>query len=327
MAGNRGKEGPVSEMIDRAKEVLCLEAEAVLKLRDKVGENFEQAVDMILNCRGRVIITGMGKPGIIGRKISATLASTGTPSLAMHPADAIHGDLGMVTGDDVVIVISNSGKTEEITRLLPIIKKIGAKLIAMTGDINSPLSEHSDCVLDCGVEAEACPFNLAPTASTTATLAMGDALAVVLLEERGFRVEDYAFYHPGGSLGRRLLKVCDVMRTGARNPIVSEDALVREALIATTRARAGSAVIVDRAGRLAGIFTDGDLRRSLEKDPELLSKPVKNYMTRSPLAISPDKLVAEAVRLIKTERKKDLPVIDEQGRPVGFVDEQDLLGM
>jgi arabinose-5-phosphate isomerase len=317
----------MSSIIDRAREVLSLEGGAVLKLCDRVGESFEQAVDMILKCTGRVIITGIGKPGIIGRKISATLASTGTPSLAMHPADAIHGDLGMVTNEDVVIVISNSGKTEEITRLLPIIKKIGAKLIAMTGDTNSPLSEHSDCVLDCGVEAEACPFNLAPTASTTAAMAMGDALAVVLLEKRGFRMEDYALYHPGGNLGRQLLKVRDVMRTGERNPVISEDALVREALIAATHARAGSAVIVDRAGRLIGIFTDGDLRRSLEKDPELLMKPVRNYMTRSPLTISPDKLVAEAMRLIKTERKKDLPVVDEEYKPVGFVDEQDLLGM
>ncbi len=317
----------MSSTIDRAREVLSVEGGALLKLRDKVGKSFEQAVDMILKCRGRVIITGIGKPGIIGRKISATLASTGTPSLAMHPADAIHGDLGMVTKDDVVIVISNSGKTEEITRLLPIIKKIGAKLIAMTGDTNSPLSEHSDCVLDCGVEAEACPFNLAPTASTTAALAMGDALAVVLLEKRGFRMEDYALYHPGGNLGRQLLKVRDVMRVGVRNPIVSEDALVREALIAATRSRAGSAVIVDGDGRLTGIFTDGDLRRSLEKDPELLTKPVRNFMTRSPLTISPDRLVAEAMRLVRTEKKKDLPVIDEEGRPIGFLDEQDLLGM
>jgi arabinose-5-phosphate isomerase len=197
----------------------------------------------------------------------------------------------------------------------------------MTGDMNSPLSEHSDCVIDCGVATEACPFNLAPTASTTAALALGDALTVVLLEKRGFRAEDFALYHPGGNLGRRLLKVGDVMRTGDRNPIVSEEALVRDALVAATRARAGSAVIVDGDGRLAGIFTDGDLRRGLEKDTQLLSKPVKDYMTRSPLAILPDKLVEEAVRLIRTERKKDLPVIDEDRRPVGFLDEQDLLGM
>lgn len=313
--------------IERAREVLNIEAQALLGLRERIGESFEQAVDMILGCKGRVIVTGMGKAGIIGRKISATLASTGTPSLAMHSADAIHGDLGMVTKDDVVIVISNSGRTDEITRLLPIIKKIGAKLIAMTGDLDSPLSAHSDCALDCGVEAEACPFNMAPTASTTAALAVGDALAVVLLEERGFRIEDYALYHPGGNLGRQLLKVRDVMRTGERNPIVSEDALVRDALIAATRARAGTAVIVDGAGRLAGVFTDGDLRRSLEKDPELLSKPVKNYMSRSPLTISPEKLVAEVMRLIRNERKKDVPVIDDDGKPVGFIDEQDLLGM
>jgi arabinose-5-phosphate isomerase len=313
--------------IDRAKEVLRVEGEAVLNLRERVGKSFERAVEMILNCKGRVIVTGMGKPGIIGRKISATLASTGTPSLVMHPADAIHGDLGMVTKDDIVIVISNSGKTEEITRLLPLVKKIGAKLIAMTGDLQSPLSEHSDCVLDCGVETEACPFNMAPTASTTAALALGDALAIVLLEKRDFRIEDYAFYHPGGNLGRQLLKVRDVMRTGERNPVISEDALVREALVATTRARAGAAVVVDNKGRLTGIFTDGDLRRSLEKTPDLLSKPIKEYMTRAPLAIAADKLVAEAVRVIRAGRKKDLPVIDEQGRPVGFVDEQDLLGL
>lgn len=317
----------MSSMIDRAREVLSVEADALLRLRERIDESFEQAVDMILGCKGRVIITGMGKPGIIGRKISATLASTGTPSLAMHPGDAIHGDLGMVTKDDVVIVISNSGRTDEITRLLPIIKKIGAKMIAMTGDLDSPLSEHSDCVLDCGVETEACPFNLAPTASTTAALAVGDALAVVLLEKRGFRIEDYAFYHPGGSLGRQLLKVRDVMRTGERNPIVTDEALVRDALVAATRARAGSAIIVDGSGRMAGIFTDGDLRRCLEKDPDLLSKPVKDYMTRSPLTVSPDKLVGEAMRLIRDERKKDLPVLDGDGKPVGFIDEQDLLGM
>ncbi|MBI5119191.1 KpsF/GutQ family sugar-phosphate isomerase [Candidatus Poribacteria bacterium] len=313
--------------IERAKEVLRVEGEAVLGLRERVGKSFELAVDMILKCKGRVILTGMGKPGIIARKISATLASTGTPSLAMHPADAIHGDLGMVTKDDIVIVISNSGKTEEITRLLPLVKKIGARLIAMTGDLHSPLSEHSDCVLDCGVATEACPFNMAPTASTTAALALGDALAIVLLEKRDFRIEDYAFYHPGGSLGRQLLKVRDVMRTGERNPVISEDALVREALVATTRARAGAAVMVDKRGRLTGIFTDGDLRRCLEKTPDLLSRPIKEYMTRAPLAIAADKLVAEAVRVIRAERKKDLPVIDEQGRPIGFVDEQDLLGM
>jgi arabinose-5-phosphate isomerase len=317
----------MSSLRNRAKDVLKTEAAAIMSLCDRLGESFDQAVDMILACEGRVIVTGMGKPGIVGRKISATLASTGTPSLAMHPADAIHGDLGMVTKNDIVIVISNSGRTGEITRLLPVIKKIGAKLIAMTGDVDSPLSEHSDCVLDCGVEAEACPFNLAPTASTTAALALGDALAVVLLEKRGFRVEDFAFYHPGGNLGRQLLKVSDVMRTGDRNPIVPHDALVRDALVVATRARCGSAVIVDDNGRLVGIFTDGDLRRSLEKEPELLSKPVKNYMTRSPLSFPPDKLVAEAMRLIKTERKKDVPVVDEEGRPIGFVDEQDLLGM
>jgi arabinose-5-phosphate isomerase len=317
----------MTDLIERAKEVLTVEGEAVLKLREKVGASFKEAIRLILNCKGRVIVTGMGKPGIIARKISATLASTGTPSLAMHPADAIHGDLGMVTRNDVVILISNSGKTEEITRLLPMIKKIGAKLIAMTGDSNSPLSEYSDCVLDCAVDAEACPFNLAPTASTTAALAMGDALAVVLLEQKGFRIEDYAFYHPGGNLGRQLLKIEDVMRQGARNPIVREDALVKEALIATTHARAGAAVIVDGAGLLTGIFTDGDLRRSLEKDPAILSKPIKDYMTRNPLAITPDKLVTEVMRIIKTERKKDLPVVDHEGRPVGFVDEQDLLGL
>jgi len=314
-------------IIERAREILEIEAAAVHRLCNRIGESFEQATHMILECKGRVIITGMGKPGIIGRKISATLASTGTPSLSLHAGDAIHGDLGMVTKNDVVVVISNSGHTDEVIRLLPIIKKIGAKLIALTGDLDSPLSEHSDCVLDCGVETEACPFNLAPTASTTAALAMGDALAVVLLELRGFRIEDYALYHPGGALGRKLLKVRDVMRTGERNPIVHEDAPVRDALVAATHARAGAAQVIDDAGRLVGIFTDGDLRRSLEKDPELLSKPLKDCMTRSPLVISPDKLITEAMRLIRSEKKKDLPVIDDEGKPVGFVDEQDLLGM
>lgn len=317
----------MSSTIDRAKEILDVEGKAVLKLKNKIGESFESAIDMILNCQGRVIITGMGKPGLIGRKISATLASTGTPSLSMHPADAVHGDLGMVTRNDVVILISNSGRTDEVVRLLPIIKKIGAKLIAMTGDLDSPLSEHSDCVLDCGVEAEACPSIMAPTASTTAALAMGDALAVVLLEKRGFNVEDFALYHPGGNLGRQLLKVSDVMRKGDRIPIVDENSLVRDALVAATRARAGSAIIVDGSGKLAGIFTDGDLRRSLETDPDILTKPVKTCMTTSPLTILPNRLVAEAIGVIRNQRKKDLPVVDGDGKPVGFLDEQDLLGM
>lgn len=313
-------------MIRRAKEVLRIEADAIASLIKRVDKNFEKAINLIIACKGKVVVTGMGKPGIIGEKISATLSSTGTPSLSLHPADAIHGDLGRVTKDDVVLAISNSGETEEISKLLPMLKKIGAKIIAMTGNLKSTLSKHSDVVLNVGVKKEACPFGLAPTASTTAMLAMGDALAIALLERRGFKVEDFAFYHPGGTLGKRLiLKVEDIMRKGRANPVVKEDLKVKDVLLKITEARAGSASVVNKKGVLTGIFTDGDLRRHLEEDPSLPHRKVKEVMTKRPTTITKEMLAADAFRILREKKIDEIPVVDEKDRPIGLVDVQDLL--
>ncbi|MCK4946779.1 MAG: KpsF/GutQ family sugar-phosphate isomerase [Candidatus Aureabacteria bacterium] len=310
-----------------AKRVLRIEAGAVKTVLDKLDKQFDRAVDTILHSLGRVIVTGMGKPGLIGRKISATLASLGTPSLFLHPAEAIHGDLGMVLKGDVVIALSNSGESDEIVKLIPIIKKIGASMIAITGNKKSTLARYSDVVLDAGVGREACPMNLAPTASTTAALALGDALAIALLESKNFKIEDYAFFHPGGTLGRKLLKVRDIMRTGKNFAFAKEDESIKAVLIKITRARAGSASIVNSKGKMVGLFTDGDLRKHLEKDPDLITKQVKKYMTRNPTVISQDKLAMEALRIIKDKKFDEIPVIDKKGRPVGLLDEKDLLGL
>lgn len=312
--------------IDEAKKVLKIETEAIQAMSRRLGYEFDQAIDILAKCSGRVIITGMGKGGIVGQKISATLASTGTPSLFLHSAEAIHGDLGRVTREDVILAISNSGETEEVIRLLPLIKKIGSKLIAMTGNIKSTLAKHSDVVLDVGVKIEACPLGLAPTASTTVTLAMGDAIAVCLLKKKGFKEEDFAFYHPGGALGKRLLlRVEDIMRQGAANPVVPETMVVREVLLKITQARAGAASVVDKKGRLTGIFTDGDLRRHLKTDTILVIQEVRDVMTKKPVAISKDRLANEALRILKEKRIDELPVVDAQGRPIGMLDVQDLL--
>ncbi|MBI2870079.1 MAG: KpsF/GutQ family sugar-phosphate isomerase [Candidatus Omnitrophica bacterium] len=314
--------------LKRAREVLRVEADAVRSLIRRVDARFERAVNLIFKCRGKVIVTGIGKPGLIGKKISATLASTGTPSFFMHPAEAGHGDLGMVTADDVVIAISNSGETEEVVRLLPKIKRLGAQVIAFTGGLKSTLARHADVVLDVGVKKEACPLGLAPTASTVATLAMGDALAVVLQEKRGFKVKDFAFYHPGGQLGKRLtLTVDDVMRRGAAHPIVREERSVKEALLTITKARAGAASIVNRTGRLVGIFTDGDLRRHLEMDGNISAQSLllKNVMTKRPITVRSGRLAVEALGLLNKRRIDEIPVVDKTGRPVGMVDIQDLL--
>ena len=310
----------------QAKEVLKIEAQAIQGLSRKIGASFNEAVVLLARCPGRVIVTGMGKGGIIGQKISATLSSTGTPSLFLHSAEAIHGDLGRVTKEDVVLAISNSGETEEVIRMLPLIKKIGAKLIALTGNVKSTLAKHSDVVLDVSVKKEACPLGLAPTASTTATLAMGDAIAVCLLKKKGFREEDFAFYHPGGALGKRLLlKVEDIMRKGPANPVVGEEALVKDVLFKITEARAGAASVIGKRKKLTGIFTDGDLRRHLEADGQLARRKVKDVMTKNPVTISKDRLASEALRILKEKRIDELPVVDSKGRPIGMLDVQDLL--
>lgn len=312
--------------IQLAKKVLLVESEAVKKLASRINREFERALDLLEECSGRVIVTGMGKPGFIGRKIAATLASTGTPSLFLHPAEAIHGDLGMVTKQDVIIAISNSGETEEITRLLSTIKKIGARLISLTGNQTSTLAKNSDVTLNVGLAKEACPWNLAPTASTTAALAMGDALAVCLSKRKGFREEDFAFLHPGGSLGKKLIKVHDLMRRGKQNPTVPGTATVERALLAITSAKSGSCTIVDKNGKLKGIFTDGDLRRNLKLNGvSILTKPIEPLATKRPCSIEENRLAAEALQILRDRKIDELPVVDSKGRVVGLLDVQDLL--
>ena len=309
-----------------AKNVIRIESQALLALLPKINREFEKACELILKSKGRVVVTGMGKPGFIAQKISATLSSTGTPSLFLHPAEALHGDLGRVMKEDVVIAFSNSGQTEEIVKLLPVIRKIGAKLIAVTGNAHSLLAKHSDLVLDVSVKKEACTMNLAPTASTTAMLAMGDALAVALLEKKGFKAETFALYHPGGDLGKKLLlKVSDIMRTGKNNPLVQENEKIKEVLNKITLARTGSATVVDAKGRLKGIFTDGDLRRHLNEGRQILDWKISKAMTPTPIAIQADHLAAEALEILRSKKIDEVPVVDKNRRPIGLLDVQDLL--
>ncbi|MBL7081045.1 MAG: KpsF/GutQ family sugar-phosphate isomerase [Candidatus Omnitrophica bacterium] len=312
--------------IKRAQEVLDIEAKAVLELKRRISKDFSRVLDLLLQTKGRVVVCGMGKTGIIAQKFSATLASTGTPSLFLHLAEAAHGDLGRVRSDDLVVILSNSGQTLEIKQLLPLLKKIGTKIIALTGNPKSVLALHSNIVLDVSVKKEACPLGLAPTASTTATLAMTDALAVCLLELKRFKEKDFAFYHPGGILGKRLLlKVEDIMREGKANPIAKENETVSEVLLKITQARAGCATIVDENGRLKGIFTDGDLRRHIETDKDLVQRKICQVMTRNPVTITKDRLAAEAMRILEEKKIDEMPVIDKHKRPVGLLDVQDLL--
>ncbi len=313
-------------IIKRAKEVLDIEAQAISLLKKRLGRNFAKAIELMLKTKGRVVVSGMGKTGIIAQKFSATLASTGTPSLFLHTAEAIHGDLGKVTGEDIVIILSNSGSTEEMKQLLPLLKKIGSVIISLTGNPKSILAKYSDVVLDVSVRKEACPLGLAPTASTTASLAMADALAICLLEQKGFKEKDFAFFHPGGALGRRLLlKVEDIMRTGQANPIVKEDKKVSQVLFAITRSRAGSATVIDKKGKLKGIFTDGDLRRHLESDKNLPGRLISEVMTKNPTVVNKDMLAAEAMRILQAKRIDEIPVVDKDMRPIGLLDIQDLL--
>lgn len=313
-------------ILKTARQILDTEARAIQRLSRRLGKNFEKALALMVSCKGRVIVTGMGKPGFIGRKIAATLASTGTPSMFLHPAEALHGDLGMVTKEDLMIAISNSGESEEVVRLLPTLKKIGVALVAMTSSAKSPLARNADVVLDLGVTREACPLNLAPSTSTTAALAMGDALALSLLKKKGFREEDFALLHPGGSLGRKLLKVRDLMRRGRESVIVRENVPLKKVLLMITRARAGSCTVVDAKRRLRGIFTDGDLRRHLRTGGEgILKKAVSEVATARPASIRDDRLAAEALHVLRTRRIDELPVVDAAGRVVGLLDVQDLL--
>ncbi|KWE33526.1 arabinose 5-phosphate isomerase KdsD [Burkholderia territorii] len=308
-----------------ARDVLDIEADAVRALRDQLDGDFVQAVALLLGCRGRVVVSGIGKSGHIARKIAATLASTGTPAFFVHPAEASHGDLGMVTSDDVFIGISYSGESEELVAILPLVKRIGAKLIAITGRAESSLGTLADVNLNAAVSKEACPLNLAPTASTTAALALGDALAVAVLDARGFGSEDFARSHPGGALGRRLLThVRDVMRSGDDIPRVGPDATLSDALFQITAKRLGMTAVVGADGRVAGIFTDGDLRRVLARDGDFRTLPIVDVMTREPRTIGPDHLAVEAVELMERHRINQMLVVDADGVLIGALNMHDL---
>ena len=313
-------------IFDRAKEVLRIEAEAVHQMQDQLDDQFVAAVETILACRGRLVVMGMGKSGHVARKIAATMASTGTPALFVHPAEARHGDLGMIQAEDVVLALSHSGETEEIAAIAPHIKRLGARLIAITGHPGSSLAKLSDVHVTARVALEACPLNLAPTASTTAALALGDALALVLLELRDFSAEDFARSHPGGNLGRRLLvHVRDVMRSNEQMPKVVSGASVTEALREISAKRMGMTAVVDAEGRAIGIFTDGDLRRVLDQGIDVRTKTVDDVMTVRPRSIDANRLASEVAHLMDTERINHLLVVDKEGRLIGAVGVHDLL--
>ena len=319
----------MNEMETDAQKVLQMEAEAILDLIPRIDAHFDAAVDMILACQGRVVMTGMGKSGIIAHKISATLASTGTPSFYLHPAEGFHGDLGMVTADDVVIAMSNSGETGEVLNILPSLRRIGAKLIAMVGNPDSTLAKNADVVLNVGVKKEACPLGLAPTSSTTAALAFGDALAMALMGKHQFTSKQFAMFHPGGSLGRKLLlTVGDIMHGGSENPVVCGSATVTEALFIITDKGLGAVSVVDENGVMIGLLTDGDIRRGLSQGVGFLQRPVTELMTKEPKYITKEKLAAQALHIMEKHKPKPitvLPVIDEGRHVIGLLHMTDLV--
>lgn len=314
-------------ILQEAREVLRLESEAIAALQERLDESFLQAVQLLLDCQGRVVVTGVGKSGAIGRKLASTLASTGTPALFLHAAEGLHGDLGMVTSGDVLLAISYSGRTDDLTGILPVVKEMGVPIIAFTGNENSYLAAQADVILNIAVEREACPLNLAPTASTAAALAMGDALAVCTMQQRGFTSENFARFHPGGALGRGLkLRVADLMRTGKRLALVPETATVHEAMQVITAAQSGAAIVTDESGALCGYLTDGDLRRLVLRDGgAALEENVTLIMTRTPLTLHPQTPALEALRSLRERGVDDAPVIEENGQPAGVLDVQDLL--
>jgi arabinose-5-phosphate isomerase len=323
-AGARTKAGASALALARA--VIEVEAQAVAALGPRLDATFLAAVDLLLECRGRVVVSGIGKSGHIGRKVASTLASTGTPAMFVHAAEAAHGDLGMITPQDVFVAFSNSGSSPELMTIVPILKREGTPLIAITGSAASALAQAADVHLDCRVEREACPLNLAPTSSTTAMLALGDALAIACLDVRGFGAQDFARSHPGGALGRRLLmRVADIMRTGAAIPAVGPEASVMDALQEISRKQIGMTAIVDAQRAILGIFTDGDLRRLLERGADVRGAAVAQVMTRTPLTIRADALAAQAAQVLDASRKNQLLVVDEEGRLAGALHMHDLM--
>lgn len=315
------------DMLEVAKKVLKTESEAVEALIKKLDSGFEKAVEIVYSSKGRVVVTGMGKSGLVGKKIAATLSSTGTPAFFMHPAEASHGDLGMVTADDVIIAISNSGETNEIAGLIPFLKRYNVKLISMTGDANSTLSKAADVNLDVSVKEEACPLGIVPTASTTATLAMGDALAVALLVKRGYKQEDFAFFHPGGSLGKKLfIKVKDLMHTGDALPLISSDTPMTRAVVVMSSKRLGVAVVVDNEDKILGILTDGDLRRGIEKQgKQFFDIAAGDVMIKNPKMILEDELAVKALSVMESKSITSLIVPDDKGRIKGIIHLHDIL--
>lgn len=315
-----------TDFLHSARRTINLEAEAVQDLLTHLNKDFQHACELMLDCQGRVIVTGMGKSGHIGKKIAATLASTGTPSFFVHPGEASHGDLGMITSKDVVIALSNSGETAEVVTLIPLLKRMQAPLISVTANSVSTLSQAANANLHIGVEKEACPLGLAPTSSTTAQLVLGDALAIALLEARGFSAEDFAFSHPGGSLGRRLLlKAEDIMHSGHMIPRVSSGTLLKEALLEVTNKRLGMTTVTDEAGKLLGIFTDGDLRRALDLNIDLTSTPIDQAMTTHCSTVSRETLAAECLQIMESKKINALIVTNDSHEPIGALNMHDLL--
>ncbi len=312
---------------DVARKVLETEARAITNLMENLGEDFDRAVELIDGCTGRLVLTGMGKSGIICRKIAATMRSTGTPANFMHPAEAIHGDLGMVTKDDLVVAVSQSGTTEEILNLLAVLRRIGVLLIAITSSPDSPLAETADLHLDVGVRREACPMNLAPTASTTASLALGDAMAMAVSVKKGFKEEDFARLHPGGKLGKRFLKVSDLMHAGDEVPRVAEDTAMKDVIYEMSRKALGMTTVQDDVGRLLGVITDGDLRRLMERDPDPLSRTAGEVMHKGGACIHPDELATAALKMLEEKRITSLMVCDEDAPLKGVLHVHDLWGV
>lgn len=312
--------------IKKGKEVVRIEAEAIQALESRIDARFQEAVEIILHCKGRIIVTGMGKSGIIAKKIAATLTSTGTAAFFLHPAEGVHGELGAVMKEDVVICISKSGNTEEILTLLPLFKRQGVPIITMTGNLDSVLAGRSDVVLDVSVKEEACPYDLVPTSSTTAALVMGDALAITAFQERGFSVEDFARFHPGGDIGRRLLlRVDDVMHMGKDIPMVDENTPLTDTILEMTTKRLGCTCVMDENGRLSGIVTDGDLRRLLERRHDIINLRAKDVMTHDPKCVPPDTLGAKAIHIMEKYSITQIIVVEEEKRPIGIVHLHDLL--
>jgi arabinose-5-phosphate isomerase len=309
-----------------AKETLTLEAKAVLVQIKHLDSNFKKTVLMMKNCKGHVVVIGLGKSGLVGRKISATMSSIGVPSIFLHPSESLHGDLGVLMRDDVVVLLSYSGETEEIKKVLPVIKKIGIKTIAMTGKPKAQIWQCCDAVIDCSVEKEACPYNLAPTSSTTAMLAMGDALALTVSNFKKFKKEQLAILHPLGTIGKKLtMQVKDIMRKGKQNPVVKHNNTVESSLLVMTGTKVGATSVVDNEGKLIGFFTDGDLRRHLQKDDKILKKNITLVMTKNPLVVTPETMAVEAAKILKDHNIDNIPVVSKDNKPLGILDQGDLL--